>query len=132
MTNSLYLDKYRAWAGDPMGRKPDFARCCKSVTGFPSHFQSQCSRKRGHGPDKAYCKQHDPDVTKKREADAAARSQAKWQERLYEIYGKSFYDALKKIAGGHNDARGLALKMIAKVDSNPEELPKADVQAVVT
>lgn len=54
-----YKPTYGAWAGKPAGTKPDLARCCKEVPGGASGMiGKQCSRKRGYGPSKAYCKQH--------------------------------------------------------------------------
>ena len=50
---------YGAWAGDPKGREEDITRCIVEV--WPqsgSWMPWQCSRKRGHGPDALYCKQH--------------------------------------------------------------------------
>lgn len=56
MDNKLYPKSYGRWAGKPNGTKPDYARCAEHV--FGSYYSHQCSRKRGHGPDQAYCKQH--------------------------------------------------------------------------
>jgi hypothetical protein len=114
--SSHYEDKYGAWAGFPAGHKPNFALCCEEVsdnsTRWPRYHQ--CSKKRGHGPDGAYCKQHDPEVVKARRAASDARGQEAWNKRLIESYGKTFYDALVKIADGHNDARGLAQETVAR------------------
>lgn len=111
--NALYPKKYGAWAGSPEGVTPDYDRCCEEVWSRDRWSRaSQCNRKRGHGPDGAYCAQHDPEVVKKRQAEASRRHDAEWQKRRYEFYGKGFYDALVKIADGHNDARGLAQETI--------------------
>ncbi len=48
---------YGQWAGDPKGRIEDETRCVEEVMSDFMHFY-QCSRKRGHGPDGLYCKQH--------------------------------------------------------------------------
>ena len=59
------LKIYGAWAGNPKGRKENEANCIKEIF---SNFQSyQCSRKRGHGPDGLYCKQHDPERIAKKD-----------------------------------------------------------------
>ena len=51
-----YRKAYGVWGGNPKGHAPNYERCAADVhTGW--HF-NQCSRKRGHGPDGAYCKQH--------------------------------------------------------------------------
>ena len=50
---------YGQWAGDPKGRLEDETRCIEEVTeteGWGHRYQ--CRRKRGHGPDGLYCKQH--------------------------------------------------------------------------
>jgi hypothetical protein len=110
-----YKEKYGAWAGFPKGHPPKFDRCCEEVREqgrWPKYFQ--CSRPNGYGPDGAYCKQHDPEAVAKRRAAADARSKAAWRKRMLEAYGSTFYDALVKIAEGHNDARGLAQETLAK------------------
>lgn len=95
---------------------PDFSRCCESVRQAGSNWPryNQCVRKRGHGPDEAYCKQHDPAAVKARDEAAIKRGNERWLERRYEFCGKSFFDVLVKIADGHNDARGLAQAAIDK------------------
>ena len=43
---------------NPRGNREDVTRCISEVSdGTHWHFL-QCSRKRGHGPDGLYCKQH--------------------------------------------------------------------------
>jgi len=58
---------------------PDYDRCAKPV--YDGIYNSQCSRKNGHGRHGAWCKQHDPDARAARlkaEQDAylAARNEA--------------------------------------------------------
>lgn len=51
--------RYGEWAGRPNGvpeNKENCVECVYPKTGFP--ICAQCSRKRGHGPDGLYCKQH--------------------------------------------------------------------------
>lgn len=108
-----YKGAYGVWAGLPTGNAPDYSRCCEQVWSrerWSRHYQ--CTKPRGHGPDGAYCKQHDPDVVKARHAAADARSKAKWNKERHQIHGRTFFDALVKIAAGHNDARGLAQETI--------------------
>lgn len=53
------LRRYRTWAGNPAGTKEDKTRCVMSVHDEGrSPLNHQCRRKRGHGPDGLYCKQH--------------------------------------------------------------------------
>jgi hypothetical protein len=47
--------RYGACGVCPMGQAEDPTRCIEEVDGWIPH---QCSRKRGHGPDGLYCKQH--------------------------------------------------------------------------
>lgn len=111
--SKLYKKSYGAWAGFPSGHAPDYSRCCEEVCSnerWPKFYQ--CAKKRGHGPDGAYCKQHDPAAAKARKAAANTRARAKWNESRYETHGRTFFDALLKIAEGHNDARGLAQEVI--------------------
>lgn len=116
--STLYQQKYGAWAGNPAGRKPDFTKCCEQIwTRERWSRHMQCSRPRGHGPDGAYCKQHDPEVVKARKAAMDARSKESWNKRMMEVYGKTFFDALVKIAEGHNDARSFAQEVIDKFNA---------------
>jgi len=51
--------RYGVWRGCPQGQAEDPTRCIEQV--WPSDgtwIPHQCSRKRGHGPDGLYCKQH--------------------------------------------------------------------------
>lgn len=51
--------RYGQWAGNQRGQPENPKGCVKGV--YPAHSQyieHQCSRKRGHGPDGLYCKQH--------------------------------------------------------------------------
>lgn len=115
MTESaLYKEKYGN--GTFNSHKPNYALCCEEVTSYETNWprHHQCSRKRGFGPDKAYCKQHDPEVVKAREAANNKRANESWNKRRYEFSGKRFFDTLQLIADGHNDARGLAQEVVAK------------------
>jgi len=113
---SLHPKSYGGWAGYPKGHRPDPARCAQEVPDSRGLLWYQCSRKRGHGPEQAYCKQHDPAAVKaKREAQAAkwraeweAEAKAREAERAALQLGKDAIAALQQIADGHNDPRGLA------------------------
>lgn len=53
--------RYNSWAGNPKGDPENKERCVQHV--YPQDYARgmisvQCSRKRGHGPDGLYCKQH--------------------------------------------------------------------------
>ena len=48
--------RYGQWAGNPDGFPENKERCVEVVwRDYKSH---QCGRRRGHGPDGQYCKQH--------------------------------------------------------------------------
>lgn len=49
--------RYGQWAGNEVGRPEDKSRCIKEVYS-DGYISFQCSRKRGHGEDRLYCKQH--------------------------------------------------------------------------
>jgi hypothetical protein len=117
MNNERYPDAYNKWAGNSAGVKPDYNRCCESVRSegrWP--FFHQCTRKRGHGPDQAYCKTHDPDAVAARRKASDEAYNAKYNKWRYEFHGRHFYEVLKQIADGHNDARDLAQETLAKFD----------------
>lgn len=122
-----YPESYGAWAGNPKGKKPDFTRCCAEVSsplGNGWTNSHQCNRKRGHGPNGDYCKQHDPAAQAQRDAKAHARQEAEHRVWRMRAYGKTFYDALRQIAEGHNDARGLAEEVLAKFDGITPPAPE--------
>jgi hypothetical protein len=51
--------RYSVWNGNPSGNPEDPSRCIEEI--WPTDggwIPYQCSRKRGHGPDGLYCKQH--------------------------------------------------------------------------
>ena len=48
---------YGQWAGNPKGVPEDETRCIESIWGMWD-MGRQCLRKRGHGPEGLYCKQH--------------------------------------------------------------------------
>lgn len=48
---------YGEWAGNPKGQKEDKTKCIKDVYSG-AWYGHQCTRNRGHGLDKLYCKQH--------------------------------------------------------------------------
>ena len=50
--------RYGCWAGNPNGKREDPKRCIEEIWPTGSWIPCQCSRKRGHGPDGLYCKQH--------------------------------------------------------------------------
>lgn len=51
--------RYGQWAGNPKGTPEDPECCIEEVWPTQGGWSPyQCSRKRGHGPDGLYCKQH--------------------------------------------------------------------------
>lgn len=69
--------RYGQWAGNPKGRAEDPSRCIKEIylnNRGGSANQYQCLRKRGHGPEGLYCKQHDPVARQ-------ARQEEEWAKR---------------------------------------------------
>ena len=68
--------RYGAWAGNPAGTPEDPFKCIEVV---PDGYRScQCSRKRGHGPDGLYCRQHDPVAKAAKQAAQEAAWKKKW------------------------------------------------------
>jgi hypothetical protein len=114
MTN--YRAVYGEWAGRPQGSKPDLTRCCESVYSRGIWVSSQCANKNGHGPDGEYCKTHDPGRVAEKNAAAKLKSDTEWAIKMaknkLDRAAPSFLAALRLIAEGHNDARGLAAEAI--------------------
>lgn len=111
--STLYKSNYGTMG---FSKRPDYKLCCEQVISYETNWPRlhQCQRKRGFGPEQAYCKQHDPEAVKARQAANDKRANESWNKRRYEFSGKRFFDVLQQIADGHNDARGLAQETIAK------------------
>lgn len=106
---SLHDESYGAWAGNKAGYKPDPSRCCKSVSSSGrSHLFTQCGRKRGYGPEAAYCKQHSPAAVAERRAKRDAEYEKDMIAFRRKVAGQSALNLLEQIADGHNDPRGAA------------------------
>ena len=63
--------RYGRWVGRPDGWLEDPDRCIETIhspRGFVSLYGKQCSRKRGHGPNGEFCKQHAKRYERKDEA----------------------------------------------------------------
>ena len=65
---------YGQWNGNPKGVREDPTRCVDEVWTRGEWVPHQCRRKRGHGPDRKYCKQHAAEV--ERRASRAAQPPA--------------------------------------------------------
>lgn len=50
--------RYDQWAGNPAGRIENMEHCAMEIPSPPSWHYAQCGRKRGHGPNGEFCKQH--------------------------------------------------------------------------
>lgn len=112
---SLHQKSYGAWAGNNAGHAPDPKLCCESVSDSGrSMLTHQCRRKRGWGPEGAYCKQHSPESVAARRADEEARYQEKRLKWKYEANGEPAVSLLKQIAEGHNDPRSAAQEFLKK------------------
>lgn len=52
------MRRYDQWSGNEKGTPEDISRCVAEVSSDTGWHWIQCSRKRGHGPNGLYCKQH--------------------------------------------------------------------------
>jgi hypothetical protein len=108
-----YKDKYGSWAGNNAGSKPDFNKCCEEVWSSDRWSRaSQCSKSRGFGPEKAYCKIHDPSYVEEKSRKQKEEYIKKVNKQRYQWHGKEFFLVLETIANGHNDPRSLAMEVI--------------------
>lgn len=112
---SHYRERYGAWAGWPKGNPPDYDRCCESLMDRYHPGGHQCTRKAGHGPDGAYCRQHDPAARAARTAASDERYRVQLNRRIVEMSAPRLLEALRQIADGHNDPRTLARETIDSI-----------------
>ncbi len=114
-------DSFKAHFPEYYGRtyapkRPDYAKCCARVLGGAYSGSTQCVRKNGHGPDGAYCKQHDPDARKAKNAERDAKWQAERDEKARQAdFARECQAAITAIADGHNDPRALAKDIVARL-----------------
>ena len=117
-----YKSCYGNWVGAPKGHAPDYARCCAEVAYPPSWQHRQCTRKRGHGPDGAYCKQHDPDAVRAKRLAQQEKWEKEWAasrlDARHKAHAPAMLAALRQIAEGHNDPRELAAGIVAAFEAD--------------
>lgn len=97
-------------SGPGRDSRPDSQRCCEIV--YDGWWSKQCSRKRGFGPEAAYCKQHDPATVAARDAEKRVKWEADSKKYQLSFRAPQLLEALKKIAEGHDDPRALAAETI--------------------
>jgi hypothetical protein len=114
MTEWTLSTLHRKAYGHNIKHPPVADRCCEDVTTYHGRWphHKQCSRPRGYGPEKAYCKQHDPDVVAARQKAVDERQEVEWQKKRIEWAGPRLFAALCKITDGDNDPRTTALAAI--------------------
>lgn len=108
-----HRQSYGKWAGNPRGTPVDVSRCAESVSSNDrGSIPHQCRKSRGHGPDNAFCKQHDPAEVAKRSAASTKAYYDKLREEKLRNFrwagGAKLIEALQSIADGNNDPRTLA------------------------
>ena len=71
---SLHLPRYGKM-GHKHGLPPKPDQCCVEITHYVGRWPewSQCSKKRGHGPEGAYCATHDPEKVAARQRKQGAK-----------------------------------------------------------
>ena len=110
---SLHKKAYGTWAGQPRGVPADPSRCCVSV--YPNErgpIPHQCNRKRGFGPEGAYCRQHEPSAEAARKGAQDAEYERKMTIKRVQWRGPVFLSVLRQIASGHNVTRVHLLKRL--------------------
>lgn len=118
-----YSDAYKAQYLKSYGRsyspaRPDFSRCAASVPGEGGWWPGQCSRKPNHGPEGAWCKQHDPIAVEAKRKARQADWDAEWlKKKRTREFQSDCIAAIRSIAAGHNDPRGLAQSIIDKLEA---------------
>lgn len=116
--------EFRGWYGVSWARQlPDYTRCANETDGniMRGEHPHQCSRKNGYGPHGAYCRQHDPVAAKAKRDARTAKWDAKWAaEKRKREFISACQDAVRQIAEGHSDPRGLCKSIIAALKQEEE------------
>ena len=120
---SEHNDEFKAHYRDSYGHnryaaKPDFARCADRVYSSDAWSGTkQCSRKNGHGPDGAFCKQHDPVALAAKRVARDAAWRREWDQKAREsAFTAESKAAIRAIAEGHNDPMTLAREILARYE----------------
>ncbi len=87
--------KYGAWAGDPKGSPYRPGYCVREVNADKFHF-CQCGRLAKYGPEKQYCKQHDPETIKAKEEKERLEREKAWKKGEEDYKRRSALAALAK------------------------------------
>jgi len=118
-----YTDEFKAQYPKDYGpsfrsRTPDYARCAESVSdGGRMVTSSQCSRKNGHGPYGAFCKQHDPHALAAKRVARDAAWKREWDQKAREAaFTVESKRAIRAIAEGCNDPVTLAREILARYE----------------
>tara|TARA_R110000744_G_scaffold203992_1_gene322864 strand:- start:132 stop:500 length:369 start_codon:yes stop_codon:yes gene_type:complete len=113
-----FLAQYPKGYGRRNQSLPDYERCAEAVSSGDGWLGShQCSRKAKHGPHGAWCKQHDPEAVKAKREARDVKWKAEW--KASSANNKFKIDcqvAIRSIAAGHNDPRGLAQEIIDELE----------------
>ena len=114
---SLYQARYGRSYGS---HAADYSKCCKAVYDPDTRASWQCKRPNGHGEQGAYCKQHDPLVVSAKRNARSAKWKAEWAAKDRDAeFTRAARQAIRDIAAGHNDPRGLAQSILDKLESQP-------------
>lgn len=96
-----------------MGEASDFGRCTKRIYSGDAWSGYPCSRK-AVGPH-GFCGVHSPEAVARRKlksvelyAEQRRQDEARYAADRFRRYAHDFYEALKKIADGHDDPMLLA------------------------
>jgi hypothetical protein len=108
---------HRKWYGYSSQKFiPDPERCAESV--HDRYSPHQCRRKRGHGPEGAFCKQHDPERVAAKRAEWNAKFKAEFaasqKKHKVSMAAPALLAALQAIAAGHNDPRAFAAQVLGE------------------
>ena len=107
----------RSYGAQWRANAPDYTKCAKSVWAKSGWGSVQCTRKNGHGPHGAWCKQHDPVAVKAKDEARYAKWKDEWAEKdRLRDFERGCQEAIRQIAAGHNDPRGLAQSLINKLE----------------
>lgn len=103
-------------------------KCC-AATRLDAWHDGYCSKKaKTFYGRMGYCGTHDPAKIKERIAKRNAKWDVEWAEKQAgwkfekdtQFWEKACVEAIEKIAGGYNDARGLAMELMAVKPQKPE------------
>lgn len=115
--SSEFLAEYQK-SYSKYNKQPDFGKCAQAIFQDIWMGAKQCTRKNGHGPHGAWCKQHDPEAVNAQRRAQEAKWRREWDaKKLDATLRAEALTIIRQISEGHNDPASLCRDWCNRWDS---------------